>query len=55
MGRPDRQERGTEGMDRLAEAMGLGPDDGIFFAAGKEEEAASSPASPAPASPNSST
>ena len=27
-------------MNRLAEQMGLGPDDGIFFAAGKEEEAA---------------
>jgi aspartyl-tRNA synthetase len=27
-------------MDRIAEAMVLGPDDGIFFAAGKEEEAA---------------
>ena len=27
-------------MDALAEAMGLGPDDGIFFAAGKEDEAA---------------
>ena len=27
-------------MNRIAEAMGLGPDDGIFFAAGKEEEAA---------------
>jgi aspartyl-tRNA synthetase len=27
-------------MDKLADSMGLGPDDGIFFAAGKEEEAA---------------
>jgi aspartyl-tRNA synthetase len=27
-------------MDALAEAMSLGPDDGIFFAAGKEAEAA---------------
>ncbi|MGN6589593.1 MAG: amino acid--tRNA ligase-related protein, partial [Sphingomicrobium sp.] len=31
---------GEEGMNRIAEAMGLGPDDGIFFAAGKEAEAA---------------
>ena len=27
-------------MNRIAEAMGLGPDDGIFFAAGKEADAA---------------
>ena len=27
-------------MNRIAEAMGLGPDDGIFFAAGKEAQAA---------------
>ena len=27
-------------MDRIAEALGLGSDDGIFFAAGKEAEAA---------------
>ena len=27
-------------MNRIANAMGLGPDDGIFFAAGKEEDAA---------------
>jgi aspartyl-tRNA synthetase len=39
-GGPIAKNHGTEGMDRLAEAMGLGPDDGIFFAAGKEEEAA---------------
>ena len=38
-GGPIAKNHGTEGMDRLADAMGLGPDDGIFFAAGKEEEA----------------
>jgi aspartyl-tRNA synthetase len=27
-------------MDKIAEQMGIGPDDGIFFAAGKETEAA---------------
>jgi aspartyl-tRNA synthetase len=27
-------------MDRIAEQMGIGPDDGIFFAAGKESDAA---------------
>jgi hypothetical protein len=30
----------ARGHEPLAERMGLGPDDGIFFAAGKEEEAA---------------
>jgi len=39
-GGPIAKNHGTEGMDKLAEAMGIGPDDGIFFAAGKEEEAA---------------
>ena len=39
-GGPIAKNHGTDGMDRLAEAMGLGPDDGIFFAAGKEEDAA---------------
>jgi aspartyl-tRNA synthetase len=39
-GGPIAKNHGTEGMDKLAEAMNLGPDDGIFFAAGKEEEAA---------------
>jgi aspartyl-tRNA synthetase len=39
-GGPIAKNHGTEGMDKLAEAMGLGPDDGIFFAAGKQEEAA---------------
>jgi aspartyl-tRNA synthetase len=39
-GGPIAKNHGTEGMNRIAEAMGLGPDDGIFFAAGKEEEAA---------------
>jgi aspartyl-tRNA synthetase len=39
-GGPIAKNHGTEGMDALAAAMGLGPDDGIFFAAGKEDEAA---------------
>jgi len=39
-GGPIAKNHGTEGMDKIAEAMGLGPDDGIFFAAGKESEAA---------------
>ena len=39
-GGPIAKNHGTEGMDRLAEAMGLGPDDGIFFAAGDEADAA---------------
>jgi aspartyl-tRNA synthetase len=39
-GGPIAKNHGIEGMDKIAEAMGLGPDDGIFFAAGKEEEAA---------------
>jgi aspartyl-tRNA synthetase len=39
-GGPIAKNHGEEGMNRLAEEMGLGPDDGIFFAAGKEGEAA---------------
>ncbi len=39
-GGPIAKNHGEEGMGRIAEQMGLGPDDGIFFAAGKEEEAA---------------
>src|SRR5437868_6950105 len=39
-GGPIAKNHGEEGMGRLAEQMGLGPADGIFFAAGKEEEAA---------------
>jgi aspartyl-tRNA synthetase len=39
-GGPIAKNHGEEGMNRLAEAMGIGPDDGIFFAAGKEAEAA---------------
>ena len=38
-GGPIAKNHGAEGMDKLAAEMGLGPDDGIFFAAGKEEEA----------------
>ena len=39
-GGPIAKNHGEEGMNRIAEAMGLGPDDGIFFAAGKPEDAA---------------
>ena len=39
-GGPIAKNHGEEGMNRLAEELGLGPDDGIFFAAGKEPEAA---------------
>ncbi|MEO7815474.1 MAG: aspartate--tRNA ligase [Sphingomicrobium sp.] len=39
-GGPIAKNHGVEGMDKIAEAMGLGPDDGIFFAAGKDAEAA---------------
>jgi aspartyl-tRNA synthetase len=39
-GGPIAKNHGEEGMNRLADSMGLGPDDGIFFAAGKEEDAA---------------
>jgi aspartyl-tRNA synthetase len=38
-GGPIAKNHGEEGMNRLADEMGLGADDGIFFAAGKEEEA----------------
>jgi aspartyl-tRNA synthetase len=39
-GGPIAKNHGEEGMNRLAVEMGLGPDDGIFFAAGKEADAA---------------
>jgi aspartyl-tRNA synthetase len=39
-GGPIAKNHGTEGMDALADVMGLGPDDGIFFAAGAEADAA---------------
>ena len=39
-GGPIAKNHGEEGMNSIAAAMGLGPDDGIFFAAGKEEDAA---------------
>ena len=39
-GGPIAKNHGAEGMDAIAADMGLGPDDGIFFAAGKEAEAA---------------
>jgi len=39
-GGPIAKNHGEEGMARLAEVLGLGPDDGVFFAAGKEAQAA---------------
>jgi aspartyl-tRNA synthetase len=39
-GGPIAKNHGPGNMDRLAEQLGLGPDDGLFFAAGKEEDAA---------------
>ena len=39
-GGPIAKNHGEEDMNRLADQMGLGPDDGIFFAAGKKADAA---------------
>ncbi|WP_037501726.1 aspartate--tRNA ligase [Sphingomonas jaspsi] len=39
-GGPIAKNHGTEGMDKIAEQLGIGPDDGIFFAAGPEAQAA---------------
>ncbi|MGQ3101394.1 MAG: aspartate--tRNA ligase [Sphingopyxis solisilvae] len=39
-GGPIAKNHGTEKMDALAAELGLGPDDGLFFAAGKEATAA---------------
>jgi aspartyl-tRNA synthetase len=39
-GGPIAKNHGPEKMDALADSLGLGPDDGLFFAAGKEVEAA---------------
>ncbi|MHA6719308.1 aspartate--tRNA ligase [Sphingomonas sp. RS6] len=39
-GGPIANNHGQDGMKAIAEAMGLGPNDGIFFAAGKEAQAA---------------
>ena len=39
-GGPIAKNHGTQGMDKLASELGLGPDDGLFFAAGSPEEAA---------------
>jgi len=39
-GGPIAKNHGTEGMDKLAVELGLGPDDGLFFAAGPEAQAA---------------
>jgi aspartyl-tRNA synthetase len=40
LGGPIAKNHGEEATRRLVEALGLGPDDGIFFAAGKEGQAA---------------
>src|SRR5437762_3302222 len=39
-GGPIAKNHGVEKMDALANAIGIGPDDGLFFAAGKEADAA---------------
>jgi len=39
-GGPIANNHGQEGMQAIAQALGLGPNDGIFFAAGKEAQAA---------------
>jgi aspartyl-tRNA synthetase len=39
-GGPIAKNHGPEKMDALADELGLGPDDGVFFAAGKEADAA---------------
>ncbi|WP_066650743.1 MULTISPECIES: aspartate--tRNA ligase [Sphingomonas] len=39
-GGPIANNHGQEGMKAIADALGLGPNDGIFFAAGKEAQAA---------------
>ncbi len=39
-GGPIAKNHGEEGMNAMADALGLGPDDGLFFAAGKEVQAA---------------
>ncbi len=39
-GGPIAKNHGEEGMAKLAAALDLGPDDGVFFAAGKEAQAA---------------
>ena len=38
-GGPIAKNHGVEGMDKIAADMGLGPDDGIFFAAGSDADA----------------
>ncbi|HEY0413649.1 MAG TPA: aspartate--tRNA ligase [Allosphingosinicella sp.] len=40
LGGPIAKNHGEEGMRKLVAELGLGPDDGIFFAAGKEGQAA---------------
>jgi aspartyl-tRNA synthetase len=39
-GGPIANNHGQDGMNAIADALGLGPNDGIFFAAGKEAQAA---------------
>jgi aspartyl-tRNA synthetase len=53
-GGPIAKNHGEEATAKLVAALGLGPDDGVFFAAGKEGRRPSSPASRAPASASSS-
>src|SRR5204863_86963 len=38
-GGPIAKNQGPEGMDKLYAELGLGADDGLFFAAGKEKDA----------------
>ena len=39
-GGPIAKNHGSDGMEKIYAELGLGPDDGLFFAAGKEKEAA---------------
>ncbi|WP_265529687.1 aspartate--tRNA ligase [Sphingomicrobium marinum] len=39
-GGPIAKNHGPENMDKIADELGLGPDDGLFFAAGDEKDAA---------------
>ena len=54
-GGPIAKNHGEDRMTAMAGALGLGPDDGLFFAAGKPDQAAGSRASPAPVSASSSS
>ncbi len=48
-GGPIAKNHGADRMDELYAELGLGPDDGLFFAAGKEAKPPSWPARRAPA------